>query len=70
VQKRKFLLKVLILTALIATISLGWLAGHVLRYSYPEIWHPPTRMPGEKIGGDQPLILDRVVATNLLLLQD
>jgi hypothetical protein len=48
-QKRKYFLKILILTALVATVSLGWLAGHILRYSNPEIWQPPVHIPGEKI---------------------
>ncbi len=40
-QKSKLVPKILVLTALIATVSLGWLAGHILRFSIPALWHPP-----------------------------
>ena len=40
-SKLGFARNLLCLAALIATISLGWLAGHVLRYSIPTLWHLP-----------------------------
>lgn len=39
----KFVSNVLILAALAGTTSLGWLAGHILRYSIPALWHPPIQ---------------------------
>jgi len=42
-QKSKLALKILVLVTLIATVSLGWLAGHIVRFSIPEyqFQHPP-----------------------------
>ena len=31
---------ILILAALVAAMSLGWLTGHILRFSNPALWHP------------------------------
>ena len=51
-KRFKIALNLLVLTALIATVALGWLAGHILRYSTLEFWHPPIEegISGEKIG--------------------
>lgn len=48
-HKRMFLLNILILTALVATTSLGWLAGHILRYSFYTLWHPPIQQVDPRI---------------------
>jgi hypothetical protein len=40
-QKYKPLAYLVILGALAGLVLAGWLIGHVLRYSSPEIWHPP-----------------------------
>jgi hypothetical protein len=37
------ILNLLVLVALSGTVLFGWLAGHILRYSMPAFWHPPTR---------------------------
>ena len=69
-SKTQIAVNILIFTALIATASLGWLAGHIIRFSIPEFWHPPLeeRIPGEKIGSlfqvYTPQILGRVPITN------
>ena len=69
-QKKIRALKIFILTALIATASLGWLAGHIIRFSIPALWHPPIEenTPGEKIGSVfqayTPQILGGVPITN------
>lgn len=55
-----FAKKFLILFAIIGLIGLSWLTGHILRHALPELWHPPIRVPGEKIGDFQehtPIIL-------------
>jgi hypothetical protein len=39
----KFVSNILILVALVGTVSLGWVAGHILRYSIPALWHPPIQ---------------------------
>jgi hypothetical protein len=39
----KPILNLLVLAALTGTVLLGWLAGHILRYSIPAFWHPPIR---------------------------
>jgi len=43
-SKLSFACNLLCLAALIATASLGWMAGHVIRFSIPEyqFQHPPT----------------------------
>jgi len=33
--------KLLVLAAVIGMVLFGWLAGHILRYSTLEFWHPP-----------------------------
>jgi hypothetical protein len=50
--KPDFKRKLLILIALIGVLLFGWLAGHILRYSTLEFWHPPIEEinPGGKIG--------------------
>ncbi len=68
-QKSKLALNILVLIALIATVSLGWLAGHIIRFSIPELWHPPIEniIPGEKIGVNlelPPEIVERNTITN------
>ena len=40
-QPQKFVRKLLVLIALIATISFGWLVGHIVRFSIPTYQHPP-----------------------------
>lgn len=52
-KKIRFVKKILILLAVIGLIGLSWLTGHILRHTLPELWHPPIRMPGEKIGDFQ-----------------
>ena len=66
-SKQKIALNILILTALVFIVSLGWLAGHILRFSIPGIWHPPVeeRIPGEKVGSapQPPLLVERIPVT-------
>ena len=45
----KFVSNVLILAALVGSVSLGWLAGHILRYSLPALWHPPIQETNPQI---------------------
>jgi hypothetical protein len=35
------LAKILVLVALVGLVLLSWLAGHILRFSIPALWHPP-----------------------------
>jgi hypothetical protein len=37
------------MAALVGTVSLGWLAGHILRYSLPALWHPPIQETNPQI---------------------
>jgi len=66
-SKTKIALNILILAALISTVSIGWLVGHVIRFSIPEFWQPPIeeRIPGEKIGdaSQPPLPAERIPVT-------
>ena len=66
-SKTKIALNILIFTALISTVSIGWMAGHIIRFSIPEFWHPPIeeRIPGEKIGSapQPPLLVERIQVT-------
>ncbi|MGD8404961.1 MAG: hypothetical protein PVJ21_14970 [Anaerolineales bacterium] len=34
--------KVLVLIIVIAFILAGWLTGHILRFAFPTLWHPPA----------------------------
>lgn len=43
INKQSFARNLLVLAALIGTVALGWLAGHILRYSIPALWHPPIQ---------------------------
>ena len=43
ISKQSFARNLLVLATLIGTASLGWLAGHILRYSIPALWHPPLQ---------------------------
>jgi hypothetical protein len=43
ISKRSFVRKLLVLAALTGTVLFGWLAGHILRYSIPALWHPPIQ---------------------------
>lgn len=40
-SKINFARNILVLTALIAIVALGWLTGHILRFSIPSLGHPP-----------------------------
>jgi hypothetical protein len=42
-SKQSFARNLLILAALPGTVLLGWLTGHILRYSIPALWHPPVQ---------------------------
>ena len=49
ISKQSFAWNLLVLVALVGTVSLGWLAGHVLRYSLPAFWHPPIQETNPQI---------------------
>jgi hypothetical protein len=69
-HRPKIILNVLVLVTVIGFALTGWLFGHILRHSSPALRHPPTRMPGEKVGGNPPLILERFLVTRVMSLQD
>ena len=43
ISKQSFARNLLILVALTGTVLFGWVAGHILRYSIPSLWHPPVQ---------------------------
>jgi len=49
VGRSSFPRNLIILAVLIGTVLVGWLAGHILRYSIPALWHPPIRENGPRI---------------------
>jgi len=49
ISKQGFAWNLLVLVVLIGTVSLGWLAGHILRYSLPKLWHPPVQETNPQI---------------------
>ena len=63
----KMVRNLLILSILIGVILLGWLAGHVIRYSIPEFQPAPEIVPGMRIGANPklpPQILERLPITS------
>ena len=52
IGKRNIARNILVLAILIGLVITGWLAGHILRYSTPALWHPPIQEiePSIKIG--------------------
>ena len=40
-NKPKLTHKILVLIAVIAFVLTGWLTGHILRFAFPALWHPP-----------------------------
>ena len=54
-QKKKFLLCVLIVLVVIGMTTFGWVLGHIVKYSIPAFQHPPLHFPGEKSGEATPL---------------
>jgi len=49
-QKRTWVLNLLILTTLFGLVITGWVLGHIYRHSIPEFQQPRDSVPGEKIG--------------------
>jgi hypothetical protein len=49
ISKQSFAWNLLVLVALVGTVSLGWLAGHILRYSIPALWHLPIQETNPQI---------------------
>jgi hypothetical protein len=41
-HKPKLTQKVLVLIIVIAFVLAGWLTGHILRFAFPALWHPPV----------------------------
>ena len=42
-KQSKFIRNMLVLAGLIGIVLIGWLLGHILRFSIPELWHPPLQ---------------------------
>lgn len=65
IGRPSFLRNLLILAVLIGTVSLGWLAGHILRFSLPALWHPPIEEidPRIKNGFKLELEGERIILT-------
>jgi len=40
-NKAKLTPKILVLIAVIALVLASWLTGHILRFAFPVLWHPP-----------------------------
>lgn len=40
---------ILVLAALVGMVLLSWLLGHVLRYSFPALWHVPIQETDPRI---------------------
>ena len=53
----------LVLFTVIGLVLTGWLVGHILRFSNPALWHPPTEEinPQIKIGSESEGIRREVV---------
>ena len=43
IGRRNITQNILVLAILIGLVIAGWLAGHILRYSIPALWHPPIQ---------------------------
>jgi len=48
-DKPKLTPKILVLITVIALVLAGWLTGHILRFAFPMLWHPPIEKITPKI---------------------
>jgi len=65
VGRSSFPRNLIILAVLIGTVLVGWLAGHILRFSIPALWHPPIEEidPRIKTGFELELEGERIILT-------
>jgi len=65
VGRSSFPRNLIILAVLIGTVLIGWLAGHILRYSTPALWHPPIQEvdPRIKNGLELEFECERIILT-------